>query len=151
MNNLLLSNGEWGKTEDARKIAALYPKGVGKSSVYDDKKNIGYMDLQNKTANIKVAPVSFYDSRVEDLANEIKELKETVQQLAEQRGSFKEEAIILRDVPYKKAKEEITSYFQEHDGEAIDPADIQEALGIDVFLAMGICEELESGGEIKAV
>ena len=60
-----------------------------------------------------------------------------------------EDTTELRDISYAKAKEEIAKYFEDHHGETINAADLQEALGIDISMAMKICEELKQAGEIK--
>lgn len=59
--------------------------------------------------------------------------------------------IEIRDIDRDQAKREIRQYFSDHHGENIDAADLQEALGINVFLAAEICEELEQEGKIKGL
>ncbi len=58
--------------------------------------------------------------------------------------------IVLKDITYGQAKKEIKEYFSKHHGENIDAADIQEALNIDISLALGILDDLEDEGKIKA-
>jgi len=58
--------------------------------------------------------------------------------------------IVLKDISYGQAKKEIKEYFSKHHGEIIDAADIQEALNIDISLALEILDDLENEGKIKA-
>ncbi len=58
--------------------------------------------------------------------------------------------IVLKDISYEQAKKEIIEYFSKHHGENIDAADIQEALNIDISLAIEILDGLENEGKIKA-
>lgn len=57
----------------------------------------------------------------------------------------------LRNISYYQAKVEIRQYFNEHHGKEINPADIQGVLGIDVWMAIDICNELEGEGKIKGL
>jgi hypothetical protein len=85
--------------------------------------------------------------RIHALEREVGEIKEKVGELA----TLVEPTAIteLRDIPYRDAKKLIVEYFEGHHGEEIDPADIQDALGIDVLTASRICEELEKEGKIR--
>ena len=58
--------------------------------------------------------------------------------------------IVLKDISYGLAKKEIKEYFSKHHGEIIDAADIQEALNIDISMAIEILDDLENEGKIKA-
>jgi hypothetical protein len=87
------------------------------------------------------------------LEQEIAVLK---QQIAEMKGLISQHfgsheaiSVEIRDVPFDQAKEEIAAYFKEHQGEVVDAADLQEALGIDIGTAVQACEELEEEGRIK--
>ena len=57
--------------------------------------------------------------------------------------------IVLKDISYGQAKKEIKEYFSKHHGEIIDAADIQEALNIDISMAIEILDDLECEGKIK--
>jgi len=58
--------------------------------------------------------------------------------------------IVLKDISYGQAKKEIIDYFSMHHGENINAADIQEALNIDISLALEILDDLELEGKVKA-
>jgi len=73
-----------------------------------------------------------------------------VGQLAEEKENIESDFIEIRDIPYGQAKREIAKYFKEHNGEDIDPADLEENLGIEFEMAFAICEELEAEGKIKS-
>jgi len=77
---------------------------------------------------------------VSSLQEEIKEMKEALQRLTAESSA---EVIELRYIDYEQAKDEIGKYFEDHHGETIDAADLQEALRIDIELAKAVCEELE--------
>ena len=65
-------------------------------------------------------------------------------------GATEPEPVIeLRDIPYEDAKAEIKQYFEDHHGEEIDGSDLQENLGIELEIAIQICDELEREGAIK--
>lgn len=74
-----------------------------------------------------------------------------VGRIAEEMENIESDFIEIRDIPYAQAKREIAKYFKEHDGENIDPADLEENLGIEFEMAFAICEELEAEGKIKGV
>jgi len=97
----------------------------------------------------------WHDPRVDELTEDVRELKETVYQLAEKivylEERTEEEELLIREISYEQAKEEIAQYFVDHDGENIDPADIQGALGIDIMLAIAVCKDLEQEGKIKGI
>ncbi|MBW2543995.1 MAG: hypothetical protein JRD43_00705 [Deltaproteobacteria bacterium] len=86
---------------------------------------------------------------VKELRREIGGLKKMLSQLTEQAGSVEGTEINLRDVSFEEAKKEIAQYYNDHHGETIDPVDIQESLGIDIFMAVEICEKLEKEGRIR--
>ena len=90
-----------------------------------------------------------YDHTIEDLE---KRLKKMENQLAELNSIDYEEPdqIVLKDVSYEQAKKEIDEYFSKHHGEIFNAADIQEALNIDISLAIEIIGDLEREGKIKA-
>jgi hypothetical protein len=57
----------------------------------------------------------------------------------------------IREIPRDQAKEEVRAFFKAHDGEAIYPSDVMEALSLDYDLVYEICEELEKEGKIKGL
>lgn len=101
-----------------------------------------------------------YDYRYELVENVEKKLKYVEGKLTELENLFNSlkstsefsgpKEIILRDISRSQAKREVAEFFENHHGENIDPADLEEALGIDIMLAVEICDELENEGKIKA-
>ena len=89
-----------------------------------------------------------YDHRIEDLEKRFKKMENQIAELTsidyEERGQ-----IVLKDITYGQAKKEIKEYFSKHHGEIIDAADIQEALNIDISMAIEILDDLECEGKIK--
>ncbi|MBW1925402.1 MAG: hypothetical protein JRF59_09095 [Deltaproteobacteria bacterium] len=81
------------------------------------------------------------ERKIEALNKKIQEFEEIVQDAVQ--------VIELRDLSEDEAKREIEEYFKAHHGEVIDPARLQEELGIDIELACEICDELETEGKIK--
>jgi len=96
-----------------------------------------------------MVPEIMYDHRVEDLEKRLKKMENRIAELTsidyEEPGQ-----IILKDIPYGQAKEEIGEYFSKHHGKNIDASDIQEALNIDISLVIEILDDLECEGKIKA-
>jgi hypothetical protein len=91
-----------------------------------------------------------YDHRIEDLEKRIKKLENRITLLTS--ADFEESnKIVLKDISYGQAKEEIMVYFVAHHGENIDAADIQEVLNIDISLVLEILDELEHEGKIKTI
>ncbi|MCK4486484.1 MAG: hypothetical protein KAU38_06970 [Desulfobacterales bacterium] len=88
-------------------------------------------------------------NEVETLKKEVQELKEAFLQQS-QAGKYLSHIVELRDISYDQAKQEIAKYFEAHHGENIDAADLQEALGIEIEIAIQVCEELEKEAKIKA-
>ena len=134
------SFAHWPKTEKAH----------GPVSILDLKTRKDAAHIWNASAisNRKVHEI-IYDHRIEDLE---KRLKKMENQIAELTSIDYEEPdkIVLKDISYGRAKKEIREYFSKHHGENIDAADIQEALNIDISLALGILDDLEDEGKIKA-
>jgi hypothetical protein len=98
-----------------------------------------------------------YDHRVEEMQKRIEEMQKRIEEFSEELinisnkiDTLLKEEINLRDIPYETAKEEIRKYFQKNHGKDIDAADLQEALGIEIAMAMEICEELEEEGKIAS-
>ena len=92
----------------------------------------------------------YFLSRIDSIENEIKELQscmnELVKKIEEVQGI--DEVIKLRAVPYEKAKEEIASFFREHDGEEIGYDDLMNALNLDLKTVWLACNQLEKEGKI---
>ena len=88
------------------------------------------------------------NAEIEDLEKRLKKMENQIVELTsidyEERGQ-----IVLKDIPYGQAKKEIKEYFSKHHGEIIDAADIQEALNIDISMAIEILDDLECEGKIK--
>jgi len=80
------------------------------------------------------------------LRQELSEIKGLISQYLD---AHEETVLEIRDIPLYQAKEEIAAYFKAHHGEIIDAADLQEALGIDIGIAIQACAELEGEGRIK--
>jgi hypothetical protein len=91
--------------------------------------------------------VSTVRSELAKLQGEIDKLKEELDELKADCGV----EIKLRDLSYEDARSEIIKFFKENDGEKLDASDIQEYLGIDITLAIQICDDLESEGKIKTI
>lgn len=89
-------------------------------------------------------------SRIEALEKEVQDVKQALLQQS-QAGKFPGHVIELKDISYEEAKHEIAEYFEAHHGQNIDPADLQEALGIEIEIAIQACEELEKEGKIKVL
>jgi len=78
-------------------------------------------------------------SKIEELRVELERLK--AQQIQE------EKVILIREVPYGKAKSEIEQFVKEH--ETTDLEAIQDALRLDLELIVKIVKELEIEKKIK--
>lgn len=90
--------------------------------------------------------------QLNELINEIKELKDMIGQLSELVDSFcseKNNGMEIRNISFGEAKKEIVQYFKEHHGEHLTAADLEEVLGIDFWLCEKICEKLTKEGKIK--
>jgi hypothetical protein len=81
--------------------------------------------------------------RVETLEKKLNEVKQLLNEFL----SF-DDLIQLRDIPLEQAKEEISLYFREHDGEDIGYEEIIENLKIDPKLVVRAFNELLSEGKI---
>lgn len=71
--------------------------------------------------------------------------------VAMQATNSAEKFVEIREIPSDQAKEEIRAFFKAHDGEAIYPSDVMEALSLDYDLVYEICEELEKEGAVKGL
>ena len=71
--------------------------------------------------------------------------------VAMQATNSAEKILEIREIPRDQAKEEIRAFFKAHDGEAIYPSDVMEALSLDYDLVYEICEELEKEGMVKGL
>jgi hypothetical protein len=89
-------------------------------------------------------------TRISSIENEIRELRYCLNEVARKMEDVQgtEETITLREVPYQKAKEEIASYFREHDGQEIGYDDLMSALHLDLKTIWSACNELEREGKI---
>lgn len=83
------------------------------------------------------------------LRNEVSELRSALHFITEKLEKFERVEIEIRDITLKQAKREIKQFFSDHHGKYFDAADIQEALGINIDLAIKACEELKIEGAIK--
>jgi len=97
---------------------------------------------------LEVAKDVFY-SDIDAIKSELDNLRKEVERLKAQACATDDDEIVIRDIPYKQAKDEIKAFFKDHHGESIDPTDIEERLGIDFDMAVQACEELVAEGEIK--
>ena len=141
MNNL----SEWPTPRDAQKKPFPYGRTITTASPFSDIKLSQYASGATSTEGLTI----LYDKRIDEMQKEIIKLKEMVLSFFEKENDPVKEEIQLRDISFRKAKTEIKKYFQKHHGENIDAAIIQEALGIEISLAMQVCEELENEGQIK--
>ena len=145
----------WDKYEDANKDRDEICWSVAHDSKigYDIGKFNKLPLLQSKTpdAFYDRGLVDFFKKEIKSLKQECKALKKMINQLSKNIENIENDYIEIRDIPYDQAKKEIAKYFKEHDGENIDPADIEENLGIEFEMAFAICEELEAEGKIKGV
>jgi len=109
--------------------------------------------LQSKTPDVfsDRVLVDFYKKEIKNLKQKLKKVEKVVGRLTKKMENIENDYIEIRDISYDQAKEEIAKYFKEHDGENIDPGDIEENLGIEFDMAFTICEELEAEGKIKGV
>jgi len=85
------------------------------------------------------AAIRSVQKQVESLKQEIAEMKAAVEGLGTAEPVFE-----LREVSYEDAKREIKQYFEAHHEESIDAADLQEALGIDIQMAIQILPRLRT-------
>lgn len=85
------------------------------------------------------------------LENRLAEIEKKLELLTNLTEMLEPKEITIRDISYAQAKKEITEYFKTHHGDSIDPADIEESLGIDIEIAIKICEKLEKEGQIKGI
>ena len=92
----------------------------------------------------------YFLSRIDSIENEIKELQSCMNELVKKIEGVQgiDEVIKLRAVPYEKAKEEIASFFREHDGEEIGYDDLMNALNLDLKTVWLACNQLEVEGKI---
>jgi len=144
----------WDKYEDANKDLSIFwavamPSQID-YNISDFNKIPGPSQSKTPDAFYDRGLVDFFKKEIKSLKQECEELKKMVGQLAEEKENIESDFIEIRDIPYDQAKEEIAKYFKEHDGENIDPADLEERLGIEFEMAFAICEELEAEGKIKS-
>lgn len=85
----------------------------------------------------------------ETLENRLSEIEKKMEALLKIAEIVEPTEINIRDISYDQAKKEITEYFKAHHGETVDAADLEEYLGIDIEIAIQVCEELEKEGQIK--
>jgi hypothetical protein len=85
------------------------------------------------------------------LENRIADIEKKMETLVRLAENLKPKEIAIRDLTRNQAKKEIIRYFKTHHGENIDASDIEDDLGIDIMLAIEICEELEKEGQIRGV
>jgi hypothetical protein len=90
-----------------------------------------------------------YDQKMEALESRLDQLEKEIIRVKSIVDDTEPQEIHILDIPYEKAKGEIELYFRKHHGESIDASDIQEELGIDIFMAIDILDELENEGKIK--
>lgn len=100
-------------------------------------------------SSTREVPEIFYDHKIEKLEKRLKKMETRIEELSSI-GYEEPGQIVLKDISYEQAKKEIIEYFSKHHGENIDAADIQEALNIDISLAIEILDGLENEGKIKA-
>ena len=145
----------WDKYEDANKnLIIFWP--VAKDSqidynIFDLKKVPAPSQSKTPDAFYDRDLVDFYKKEIKNLKQKLKRIEKVVGRLAKKIENIENDYIEIRDIPYDQAKDEIAKYFKEHDGENIDPTDIEENLGIEFDMVFAICEELEAEGKIKGV
>jgi predicted transcriptional regulator len=138
----------WDEFEDSNKYPRPYwPVALSSKVGYD----ISVLNKIPEPSQSQSPFLDFSNGEIKNLKQELKEIKKVVGQLAEKMKSLESDYIEIRDIPYAQAKDEIAKYFKEHNGENIDPADIEENLGIDFDMAFAVCEELEKEGKIKGI
>lgn len=86
-----------------------------------------------------------------DLLKRVNDLESRFVDLTKKLQDVMPQEITIREFSRKEAKKEIRQYFKDHHGENIDPSDIFENLGIDIELAIELCDELEREGRVRAV
>ncbi|MBN1689012.1 MAG: hypothetical protein JW893_07935 [Candidatus Omnitrophica bacterium] len=91
------------------------------------------------------------NDKIDDVQQEILELKDMIQEILNESADNDEQIIDVKEIDHVTAKAEIAAYFQNHHGQTITAADIQQDLGIDIFMAIDICEELEKENRICGV
>jgi len=145
----------WDKFEDANKNPQIYWKLAKPSQIDYNLSDLNKLPApsQSKSPDALYDRISvdFFKKEIKNLKQKIEEIEKMVGQLAEKMENIENDYIEIRDIPFDQAKAEIAKYFLEHDGENIDPADIEENLGIEFDMAFEICEELEAEGKIKGV
>ena len=135
--------GSWSAfTREARPVAA------SQETACQLQRGIG-MGRGSGVTTVTVVYDAQLQNEVETLKKEVQELKEAFLQQS-QAGRYLSHIVELRDISYDQAKQEIAKYFEAHHGENIDAADLQEALGIEIEIAIQVCEELEKEAKIKA-
>jgi len=138
----------WDKFEDSNKDPRSYWP-VATSSKIDY--NISVLKGIPEPSQSKSPFLDYPNGELKNLNQKVEKIEKMVGQLAEKIKNLESDYIEIRDIPYDQAKNEVAKYFKEHDGENIDPADLEENLGIEFDMAFAICEELEQEGKIKGI
>ncbi len=139
---------DWNNFEDSSKDPLRYWSAATSSRVGYDPSVLKKIPEPSQS---KSTFLDFPNGEIKILKQEVQEIKKVVGHLAEKMKNLESDYIEIRDIPYDQAKDEVAKYFKEHDGENIDPADLEENLGIEFDMAFAICEELEKEGKIKGI
>lgn len=87
-------------------------------------------------------------SKISKLEKKLTALESKVASLEVCQTQEDADVIEIRDISFKKAKQEIRQFFRNNHGKSFTASDIEERLGIDFEMALAICFELEKEGKI---
>lgn len=138
--NLSITLLEIPKTAEVDKKQSLGFSGEGTTSIFKDFGELLY--------DYRLEGIESVARKVETLEGAIHDIKNRLEKLT---CSYETNDIEIRRITYKKAKKEIADFFQEHHGKELNAADVQESLGIDIEMAIRVCDDLEKEGKIKQV
>jgi len=94
------------------------------------------------SASVMKLKVELLENQVSILLDKLEEISKRMRQLEE----AEEKIIVVRELPRKKAKNEIRKLFET--GDVLDYGIIAEKLQLSLPLVVDICNELEEKGEI---
>lgn len=95
------------------------------------------------------SPIILYDRQIAELKEEIKEIKNMLTTLIQERETLPAvHCITVRELTVGQAKTEIAKYFRDNDGIEIGYDDLIEGLGIEPRIVITACAELEKEGKI---
>ena len=91
------------------------------------------------------------DNRMNQIEQELKDLKSQVGQLIDGSIEMDEASMVQDDFDLEEAKHLIKTYFEKHHGEEITYVDLMNVFNIPLPVMVSACESLEAEGKIAAI